>query len=261
MLVKYRAISTKMVDNSLGLIVCEYWKMLKPFIYARRTGEPDWPDDPDPGYYEEFERFAKRISDSTIINPPFDFEPCRYSRYSKNSRRGYRAGSVGDPVGYSLTGNRQRLKNLPHGYRICSGTFNTPTPTSSPARPHPSSQRPTRWPHSAGDLVALACMPTPSRRPHTAHPPPRHTPPGRPPTGPQGAHGRNCGPCWPQCDRNYTFGVTRVAHAAATARHYAVRRPVLRLPHEPIEKTRYSLRGPAEIWTTICQQQPSDISL
>lgn len=49
MLVKYRAISTKMVDNSLGLIVCEYWKMLKPFIYARRTGEPDWPDDADPG--------------------------------------------------------------------------------------------------------------------------------------------------------------------------------------------------------------------
>lgn len=75
MLVKYRAISTKMVDNSLGLIVCEYWKMLKPFIYARRTGEPDWPDDPDPGYYEEFERLAKRISDSTIINPHLTSSP------------------------------------------------------------------------------------------------------------------------------------------------------------------------------------------
>jgi hypothetical protein len=35
MLVKYRAISIQMVDNSLGLLVCEYWKMLRPFIYAR----------------------------------------------------------------------------------------------------------------------------------------------------------------------------------------------------------------------------------
>ena len=34
----------------------------------------------------------------------------------------------------------------------------------------------------------------------------------------------------------------------------------LRLPHEPIETTHYSPRGVTEIWTTICQQQPSDIS-
>ena len=40
--------------------------MLKPFIYARRTGEPDWPDDPDPGYYEEFERFSAAEVTATL---------------------------------------------------------------------------------------------------------------------------------------------------------------------------------------------------
>lgn len=77
MLVKYRAISIQMVDNSLGLLVCEYWKMLRPFIYARRRGIPDWPDERDPGYYEEFERLAKRISDRHNDQPPFDFKPRR----------------------------------------------------------------------------------------------------------------------------------------------------------------------------------------
>lgn len=77
MLVKYRAISIQMVDNSLGLLVCEYWKMLRPFIYARRRGIPDWPDERDPGYYEESERLAKRISDRHNDQPPFDFKPRR----------------------------------------------------------------------------------------------------------------------------------------------------------------------------------------
>jgi hypothetical protein len=137
MLVKYRVISIQMVDNSLGLLVCEYWKMLRPFIYARRRGIPDWPDERDPGYYEEFERLAKRISDRHNDQPPFDFKPRRPRMWFESFAGGYRAGSVSGFQRYFLAGSKQRLKRSQRGCRTSYGTSSTPTPTNSRTNPRP----------------------------------------------------------------------------------------------------------------------------
>jgi hypothetical protein len=56
MLVRYRAISIRMVDDSLGSIVCLYWRMLRFFVFRQREALGD------AEYCEEFERLAKRIS-------------------------------------------------------------------------------------------------------------------------------------------------------------------------------------------------------
>lgn len=56
MLVRYRAISIKMVDDSLGGIVCLYWRMLREFVLQQRTTLHD------AEYCQEFEGLAKKIS-------------------------------------------------------------------------------------------------------------------------------------------------------------------------------------------------------
>jgi hypothetical protein len=56
MLVRYRAISIKMVDDSLGGIVCLYWRMLRTFVFRQRETLSD------AEYCQEFEGLAKRIS-------------------------------------------------------------------------------------------------------------------------------------------------------------------------------------------------------
>ncbi len=56
MLVRYRAISIKMVDDSLGGIVCLYWRMLRLFVLQQRETLQD------AEYCEEFEGLAKKIS-------------------------------------------------------------------------------------------------------------------------------------------------------------------------------------------------------
>lgn len=56
-LVKFRAISFNMADNALGVVTCQYWAMLKPFIDWQRANEPQ-----DEAYYTLFEDLVTRIS-------------------------------------------------------------------------------------------------------------------------------------------------------------------------------------------------------
>jgi hypothetical protein len=71
MLVKYRAITFKMVDNYLGTTVCKYWSMFRPFVIQQRfyEGHPDY----TPGYIEEFEKLAYKVSKKHHYKIPWEF--------------------------------------------------------------------------------------------------------------------------------------------------------------------------------------------